>query len=387
MPRRPTGSQYPCHPRSAPSPPGGVPRGAPLPAVGFHEPLGRGFPMDHMIFQPTNDDAPLREDRLSEFERQLNHPLPQDYRSFLLEHNGGVPMKKMFTMEGDDYASEVDKLLPLGLDMPMPARGYKFDSVISASIQLGRYLPDECLTIGTVDIHYPLLIFVRGERLGQIYLKDMDEYNVFVLRRIERTNENFLDFYQEMKDRQPSSGRARTASERIVMTPTWTTVIRTTLSAAIAVVTPFDALFIPLAAWAALASRWRKSKGLGRDLPLAVAPAIVLAAYLAPVKEFDRLPERRLTLPKLEMTLAELSEPEAHGLPPSRQDYQMTIPEGLADRVIRFPSTELSVGEFVAAVEGQTPLRHRFRPGCGNTATILGGSPYFRQVNLDAPEP
>jgi hypothetical protein len=94
-----------------------------------------------------------------------------------------------------------------------------------------------------------------------------------------------------------------------------------------------------------------------------------------------------MTLPKREMTLAELSEPEAYGLPPSRQDYQMTPPEGLADRMVRFPSTDLSVGEIIAAIECQSPLRHRFRPGCGNSATILWGSSYFRAVYFHAREP
>lgn len=71
------------------------------------------------------------------------------------------------------------------------------------------------------------------------------------------------------------------------------------------------------------------------------------------------------------MTLAELADPVEHGW--NRfYNCSVSVSEGLADRTVQFPSRELRVGEFIAAVESQTPLRHRFGH-CGNGFTVLWG--------------
>jgi hypothetical protein len=99
--------------------------------------------------------------------------------------------------------------------------------------------------------------------------------------------------------------------------------------------------------------------------------AIVLCAAIAPVKVVDRQKSRQITLPKQVMTLDELAEPVQHGWDRFYYCY-VNVPEGLADHPVRFPSRELTVGEFIAAIEAQTPLRHRFHH-CGNGHTVLWG--------------
>ncbi|HXG09280.1 MAG TPA: SMI1/KNR4 family protein, partial [Gemmataceae bacterium] len=39
-------------------------------------------------------------DRLIEFEKAVGTTLPDDYRSFLLQYNGGKPLRRVFQMEG-----------------------------------------------------------------------------------------------------------------------------------------------------------------------------------------------------------------------------------------------------------------------------------------------
>jgi hypothetical protein len=66
-----------------------------------------------------------------------------------------------------------------------------------------------------------------------------------------------------------------------------------------------------------------------------------------------------------------LAEPIEHGLDMPRFYHVLNRVEG-AERVVRFPSKEPTIGEFIAAVESQTALRHRFHH-CGNGYTILWG--------------
>jgi hypothetical protein len=104
---------------------------------------------------------------------------------------------------------------------------------------------------------------------------------------------------------------------------------------------------------------------------LGLMSAIALAAASAPCKVVDRVKARRLTLPRQEMTLGEMREAQDEGLiRPIR--FQMSVPDAMAAKVVRFPSCEMDVAAFGASIEEQTPLRLRFRH-CGNGWTILWG--------------
>ncbi|WP_165251138.1 hypothetical protein [Paludisphaera soli] len=166
------------------------------------------------------------------------------------------------------------------------------------------------------------------------------------------------------------------------MTPTATTAFRTALGAAVAaltVVTPIEILIVPLVVWVLLARRWGRAGVAGWGPPWGVSILIVLAAAYAPVKSTDRLMDRRMTVPKIAMTLAELSDPFEHGLDRPSLGYRLAPPEGQDGRVVRFGSLNLTVREFVEAIETQTPLRHRIF-GCGNGWTILWGLDWITAV-------
>jgi hypothetical protein len=159
------------------------------------------------------------------------------------------------------------------------------------------------------------------------------------------------------------------------------------------VVTVIPLSVAALVAWAFIVRTWARRQSrptchrwLNRVSAVQVAGmiAIVLAAGFAPIKVVDRQKSRYITLPKHVMTLAELAEPFKHDWDGFRFCY-VNVPEGLADRTVRFPSRELTVGQFIAAVEAQTPLRHRFHH-CGNGFTILWGGDCAMGLHFRVPD-
>jgi hypothetical protein len=149
---------------------------------------------------------------------------------------------------------------------------------------------------------------------------------------------------------------------------------------AVVVAAPLPINFAALILWAVLVGRWVKARARARGgqvwavelgMQLATMAALILAAAAAPGKVVDRVKARRVALPRLAMTVAELREPLDHGLTIPRF-YSISAPDDLAGEVVRFPRADPTIREFIAAIESQTPLRHRFHH-CGNGWTILWG--------------
>lgn len=50
----------------------------------------------------TNRFGPLSAERVAEFERELGATLPDEFRAFLLQYNGGIPYRETFDVPGED---------------------------------------------------------------------------------------------------------------------------------------------------------------------------------------------------------------------------------------------------------------------------------------------
>ncbi|MFG0332801.1 MAG: SMI1/KNR4 family protein [Maioricimonas sp. JB049] len=55
--------------------------------------------------------GPASEATIAELETHIGHPLPADYRAFLLEHNGGCPEPDAFTLRLFDDEEEEDVVM------------------------------------------------------------------------------------------------------------------------------------------------------------------------------------------------------------------------------------------------------------------------------------
>jgi hypothetical protein len=120
---------------------------------------------------------------------------------------------------------------------------------------------------------------------------------------------------------------------------------------------------------------------------VAVGVAVIATAIAAPVKTKDYLMVRHVTLPKAEMSLGELKA-LADG---ERQLLYFPVRVRLSfapvqsGQVVRWGGREMTLREFLAAIEGQTRLRHQFG-GCGNGSTILFGGNCCAGVSLYEPD-
>jgi hypothetical protein len=149
--------------------------------------------------------------------------------------------------------------------------------------------------------------------------------------------------------------------------------------------------FVSLAIWlGALFWSVRKQHGARPTAKVVLQAAtmvlIIVAAIKAPVKTTERFLTRTIELPKTTMTLAEIESsptygPAPHWLPVS---IHVKVEPDEQSTEIAFPSTEITVREFVSVIESQSTLRHRFGH-CGNGSTILHGGDCSFGLSLRRP--
>lgn len=112
---------------------------------------------------------------------------------------------------------------------------------------------------------------------------------------------------------------------------------------------------------------------------------LVAAAIWAPCKYEDEYKAKRIALPKQALSIKEItSNDDIPASCPFR--YWVHLPDDIPNLTIRFPSRDLTIGEFIAAIEAQTPLRHSFS-SCGNGSTILWGGDCGFGVEFSLPTP
>jgi hypothetical protein len=117
----------------------------------------------------------IRTSQFSQLELSLGLvELPTDDLSFVLKHNGGAPRPNHFTYKGKGGKATsvwVANFLPLVVD---PIENLH-SNVIGMLLRLRRDIPAECLPIGFAVRDDPILLYIDGNRSGQIWLKDFDQ--------------------------------------------------------------------------------------------------------------------------------------------------------------------------------------------------------------------
>tara|TARA_R110000868_G_scaffold42938_7_gene144876 strand:+ start:7271 stop:7717 length:447 start_codon:yes stop_codon:yes gene_type:complete len=145
-----------------------------------------------MEIEESNIYGPLKIEDLEKFEMAIGHRLPDDYRKFLIEHNGGTPEKYLVCWPGSDEPSEVWNDT-MGLhDGPTYSRlNYAYEGI-------KEYLPDGILPFASDPGGNYFCIGFKGDFVGKIYFWDHERsdssesiellsnsFNEFVLNLVE----------------------------------------------------------------------------------------------------------------------------------------------------------------------------------------------------------
>lgn len=120
------------------------------------------------------DKPGLDLETLMALEEQLGSKLPKDYRTFLLAHNGGIPKRKYFSGY-KPFMMWVDDFISIDANLATPSEESRYDTLAFAMARFGRMIPKDALVVGWVGRDNPLLLFYRGPRRGELYLKDLQE--------------------------------------------------------------------------------------------------------------------------------------------------------------------------------------------------------------------
>jgi hypothetical protein len=139
------------------------------------------FPLlfPYMFMKPVIQDSwdPVSGDDIVKFERDLGDVLPEDYRIFLLQHNGGYYPNYVCCVNDDGKVIDAslglrgfDPLIPLGINN-LGEYGLRFNAEWR-----GYNYPHEYLSIGSMACGDYLLLGLEDKCRGQIasYLHDMD---------------------------------------------------------------------------------------------------------------------------------------------------------------------------------------------------------------------
>ncbi len=138
----------------------------------------------------------LSPDRLAEFESKYQLHLPGDYRSFLLQYNGGRPSPSFFWIKPKEDGSNVDRFYGL------------YDKLSPSSIETYMEsercgIPKAMMPIGDDGTGNFIAMGVRPQNLGNIFFLD-HEIHPFrdpeALEGITRLAGGFSDFLATLEE-------------------------------------------------------------------------------------------------------------------------------------------------------------------------------------------
>ncbi len=136
-----------------------------------------------MNIQITHSQRPVDAETLSKVEKQYDFRFPDEYKSFLLQSNGGKINPRNFTFGAEDYeGSRIDKFLAV-----YSGEHDNFEKYFQMYKKDAQRLPDNLVPIAHDDGGNLICISVDGNDCGAIYFWDHeyeleDEENIFLIK-------------------------------------------------------------------------------------------------------------------------------------------------------------------------------------------------------------
>lgn len=115
----------------------------------------------------------LRPGQLESLEAQFGQPLPDDYRAFMLQHNGGTPNRRFFKYKASaEYPNYVSRFCFLDKHLADPSPDAPSGSLSSMLfLHRNENLHRDCIPIGEDDTGDPILLGLKGRRRGKVSLQ------------------------------------------------------------------------------------------------------------------------------------------------------------------------------------------------------------------------
>ena len=134
---------------------------------------------------------PLSQDDIQQFESRHKLQLPDDYRAYMLQHNGGMPWMVYFqSASGDEYA--LTQLHSIGCDHP-----YDLDNQCRCHDWPAAY-KEGTIVIGRDCAGSEFLMATRGKEAGSIYFLNR-EPTLRPKGRVARIASSFSEMMDNLK--------------------------------------------------------------------------------------------------------------------------------------------------------------------------------------------
>lgn len=138
----------------------------------------------------------LNETRLADFEINLGVRLPEDYRKFLMDHNGGIPEPSTFWIKDGIDSSEVFQFYGIH-------DGPEWLSLENYIIGKNFGIPEHLLAIGDDGTGNTICLGISGNKKGVVYFIDheihpFEEPNSYT--GVTRIADSFTQFISQLFD-------------------------------------------------------------------------------------------------------------------------------------------------------------------------------------------
>ncbi|MBN2248971.1 MAG: SMI1/KNR4 family protein [Campylobacterales bacterium] len=146
--------------------------------------------MKNKIIQ-SNPYGPINLKNLESFEKQLKIRLPQEYREFLVKHNGGKLEKNMLTINESEGGTSIHHIYAL-VDNPLYASmEEKYKIFNTNEFNFGN----EYLAIMDDSFGNQILLKLQEPNLGAIYFWDHESNDNFI-----KISNNFYEFIDSLEE-------------------------------------------------------------------------------------------------------------------------------------------------------------------------------------------
>lgn len=124
-----------------------------------------------MIMEFEYSFAPTTMEQITAFENMYKLVLPTDYKSFLIDNNGGETVKRRFDTMDETITSSIMLFLPLSQEEEQNLEQHYI------KYNLSGIVPSYLLPIGIDPAESLICISLHDEDIGSVYLCDMNYFH------------------------------------------------------------------------------------------------------------------------------------------------------------------------------------------------------------------